>query len=184
MKLIEKITAIINSLSAKNFYLYSGIFLGIIFMIHGFIIFNHYRRMDSLKKQIEETNELRTDKVQPLLIKTKNVRKQQEQVDALLAQDPHFKLEGYIKELLAELNLKPDMVQPSQTVSQEKYLETKVVIKLVDITTQQIAELLENIESNQRINLNNLEVVRSKKKPNTIEVSLTVAALQPKELGK
>ncbi|MCX5925528.1 MAG: hypothetical protein NT124_04530 [Candidatus Dependentiae bacterium] len=184
MKLIKKITSAIDSLNTKNFYLYSGIFVGIVFMLHAAILFNHYTIINELTKNIDAINELREEKVQPLLARTKNVRKQKEQVDALLAQDPDFKLEGYIKDQLASLHLKPQTQQPSQTVREEKYLETIVNIKLVDITTQQIAQFLEIIEGNQRIKLNSIEIVKSKKKPNTIEVSLTVAALQPKELGK
>ena len=181
MKFIENIVHFIDSLNKKDFYLYLGIFLGTTFCVNGLVLFWHYNSMNSLNRQIEDLNELREEKVQSLLARAHHVRKQREEVDALLAQDPNFKLGGYVKDLLTELHLieNQETETTSQTEREEKYLETVLSMKLVNINTKQLAELLDKIEKNQRINANTVEIIRSKKKPDTIEVSITIATLQP-----
>ena len=45
---------------------------------------------------------------------------------------------------------------------------------------KEFTELLQEIEQNSRIATNRLEITKSKKKPKTIEVSLTISTLLPK----
>lgn len=180
MLFIKKITDSINDLSTKNFYLYGGIFLAIIFAIHGFIIFNYYRSVSNLEEQIEEINELREQKLQKLLKSAHQVRKQREEFNDLLAQDPDFKLGNYVENLLTGLHLTKESDKIDQIEREEGYLETIMNLKLTNINTQQAAQLLDKIEREPRITVKAVEIIKSKKKPNTIEVLLTIAALQQK----
>lgn len=182
MKFIKKINNIFDALSTNRFYLYSGIFIGIMFLIHGFIIFNHYNSITYFKQQIEDANNLREEEIQKLLTRTEHVRKQQEEFDTLLAQDPNFKLGDYVEKLISELGLNSNIetMSKTQTEREEKYREEIRVLKLTNINMQQLAELLEKIENEPRINIKSIEITKSKKKPNTIEVLLTIAALQQK----
>lgn len=182
MKFIQRVTTFFNTLSTKNFYLYMGIFFGVLFLVHGLVIFRHFSVMKSLDAQFTETNELRQEKVQPLLINAHHVRDQRKQVDILLAKDPDFKLGSYVKNLLTDFNVLPnkESESTSQTEREEKYLETVTTLKLVGINMQQLAELLDNIEHEPRVNAKAIEIIKSRKRPNTIDVILTVAALQQK----
>lgn len=183
IELVQKITNYIDSLSTKKRYLFIGIFIGALFALHAMIIFWHYSTIQHLKNQIDEINEQREERVQDIVTRTNHVRKQREEVDALLAKDPDFKLGGYINDLLAELRLtnNKESETTSQTEREEKYLETILTMKLVDLNTQQLTELLEKMENNPRITINSLEIAKSKKKPDTIEALFTLATLQPKE---
>jgi predicted PurR-regulated permease PerM len=125
-ELIQKITNYIDSLNTKKRYLLIGIFIGAVFLLHGIIIFWHYSSIQQLTNQIDEINEQREERVQDIVTRTNHVRKQREEVDALLAKDPDFKLGGYINDLLAELRLtnNKESEATSQTEREEKYLET------------------------------------------------------------
>jgi len=180
MKLIENITTYVDNLSIKRFYLYSGIFVGSVFLIHGFIMFNHYNTKQTLENQIEETNELREKEIKNILTSAYQVRKQKETFNALLAQDPDFKIGSFMQDLLTDFGLTAETKSITRTEREENYLEEIMTLQLVDLNTQQAVELIDKIETAPRINIKNLEITKSRKKPNTIEVTLTIAALQQK----
>jgi len=186
MILFKKLNTRLESLSAKTFSIIGGILISITIAIGGLIIFWHFNAINHLYEQLEEINALRKDRIQPLLIRAKRVRKEHEKVDALLAQDPNFKIGEVIENILTELHLIDNAVTRNyaETEREEKYIERVLSMRLENIDMKQLAQLLERIESNQRITMNTIEIVKSKKKLNKLEVSLTIAELQPKELEK
>ncbi len=186
MMLLKKLNTRLESLSAKTFYIISGVLVSATIALGGLIIFWHFNSINHFYEQFDEINTLRKDRIQPLLIRAKQVRKEHEKVDALLAEDPNFKIGEVIKNILIELRLTDNSVIQGYTTTEreEKYIETVLSMRLENIDMKQLAQLLEQIENNQRITMNTIEIVRSKKKPNKLEVSLTIAELQPKELEK
>jgi ribosomal protein S17E len=52
--------------------------------------------------------------------------------------------------------------------------------KFDTMNMRQLCELLDAVEQNKRIYTKELEIIKSKKVPNTIDVNLTIATLQAK----
>jgi hypothetical protein len=107
------------------------------------------------------------------------VHNQRTAVDQMLAQEPDFKIGGYVALLLQKLKLtdKKRIEETLQTDVQENYRETEIMLKLTDMNMQQLVELLYAIEQKHRIYIKRLEIERSKKQPSSIDVQLAIATL-------
>lgn len=182
MGTIEKIVERIEKLERKDFYLYAAISGGIFVLILGFIIFSHYRQMNQLRRKINAVNELRED-AQRLLSQYALIERQKQGVNQLLAEEEDFKIGGYMKELLAAHNLtdKTKSEQHSYIDTEGIYRESILNIQLIDMNMQELTQILHDIEQKKRVYIKSLEVSKSKKNAQAIEVNLTVATLQSKE---
>lgn len=186
MELLEKVKSYIETLERRNFYLHLGILTGSILLVTIVIMFRHHTQVTYLKKQIDDINDLRETDVRGILTKAKKVQQQRAEVDAMLAEDEDFKIGGYFKDLLTELNLtnKEEQEKTSQIDRADNYRESILTAKFVDMSMQELTLLLSKIEQKKRIYSKELEIKKSKKTPKTLEVSITIATLQPKELGE
>ncbi len=186
MEMLEKIASFIENIETKKFYLYAGVIIGSIFLFSAVIVFYHYRQVNYFKSQIDEINDLREVDVRTILTRAQRVQQQRAEVDAMLAEDVNFKIGGYFKDLLTELNLldKQEIETTSQIEREDNYRESILNTKFVDMNMKQLTELLSKIEQNRRIYSKELEITKSKKKPDALEVSITIATLQPKEFGE
>ena len=84
--------------------------------------------------------------------------------------------------LLVKLNLRDKEVAEETSTAdlEENYRRTELSAKFEDMSMRELTELLQEIEQNSRIATSRLEITQSKKKPRTIEVSLTISTLLPK----
>jgi hypothetical protein len=182
MKLFEKIEQFIDSWELRDFYIYVGSYMGAVLVCTFLLLFYYYSSMHSLRRQLEDINDMRENTVRSILTRAQQVRKQKEDVDAMLAQEPDFKIGGYFKDLLTRLDLgdKKEIETTSSVDRDEKYKEDILRVRLVDMNMQQLAQLLNEIEQNKRIYSKELEITKSQKRPDAIEASITIATLQPK----
>lgn len=182
MAFIEKIENYIDSLEAKLFYRYLIIVTGFTFLFALACVVNFYWTIGSLKKQLNDINDIRTERVKVLLGKIEEVKKQRNEVNAILAEDESFKIAGYFNEVLAKQGLTNNTKEeiPSQTDIDEKHRESSLNVKFTGLKMKQLCELLYVIEQKKRIYTKSLEITKSTKNPNTIDVVLTIATLQPK----
>ncbi|MCA9770653.1 hypothetical protein KC460_04770 [Candidatus Dependentiae bacterium] len=181
MAIIDSIVAFIEGLEEKDFYKYTAITGLIVAGTICILIFRHYYTIGSLTKHINVINDLR-ENAKSVLDKFVIVEQQRSDVDAMITQEPNFKIGGYMKELLAKQNLanKKKMEQYLPVDRQDKYRETILTTQFVDMTMQELTTLLNEIEQKERVYTKSLEITQSKI-PGTIEVTLTIATLQPKE---
>jgi hypothetical protein len=181
-EVLQKITRFFQNLNEKNFYKYLAVFLCSIILIGAFMIFRYYRNREYYTQKIATTNDLRQE-VRTILEKAQRVKREQIAVNRMLEQEPDFKIRGYFEQLIATLGL-PDNKQVAVTTSQvdrdDQYRESILNAKFVEMNMKQLAELLQEIEKNRRIYAKELEITKSKKRPKTIEVSLTIATLDKK----
>jgi hypothetical protein len=181
MEFIKKFQAYINNLDETRFYQYMLGFLISIGLITASLMFNYYRTTSKLKRELNALNETR-DEVRILLDKAQHVKKEQKEVDEIIAQDPNFKIAGYFEDVLTNLNLqdkKDKNLEVTSPAQEGRYQESVLNARFSAMTMQQLTELLKTIDQNKRIFTKELEITASNKTPNTIDVSLTIATLEP-----
>ncbi len=179
MKLLDTIKNFFDHIDQDDFYKYTAIFLFSITLITGGILFQYYRTVTALVQQIEDINDQR-GQVRIILGKLQQVQQQRDAVDRMLAEEQDFKIGGYFTDLINSLNLenKLNTSTTRQIDREDEYRESTLQANFTNMSTQQLTELLSKLEQNKRIYTKDLEITKSKKRPNTIEVALTIGTLQ------
>ena len=184
MKVLEKIQNFIISLNKKDFLKYIYILLFILLIIFGFIVYRHFSKISSLKKQLQRIN-LARQEAQVILTKDVKAKKQKAIVDNILNKEKNFKLRGYFDSVTSKIGIDKNVKEKSTSESElenltaQGYIEVKLNAVLADLNMKQLAELLDEFEKNERIYTKSLEITKSNKTP-TIDVNLIIATLQPK----
>jgi hypothetical protein len=178
MIFFNKIRDFIYGLEERQFYYYSGIFLGIVIILSAGMIYYQYDSTTELIDAIDEINEERINKVRPLLDKAARVKRKLKEINAMLAQEPDFKIGGYFKDL--KLPMQYSIATPTQTDRDDNYIESALKASFNSITMKQLLELLQILEKTERIYIKELDIKKSVKPENSIDVELTIATLLPK----
>ena len=184
MKALEKIQNFIGSLNEKDFLKYTYIFLFIMLLISGFIVYRHFSKIGSLKKELQRINTSRQE-AQVILTKDIQAKKQKAIVDDILDKGKNFKLSGYFDAVTNHMGLDKNVKEKSTSESElenltaQGYIEVKLNAIITDLNMQQLTELLDEFEKNERIYTKSLEITKANKTP-TIDVNLVIATLQPK----
>ena len=178
---IKNSIAKIDLIDRKKFIRYAAIFIGIHVALVGFIAWRYYSKTSQLKRSINNVNELRQE-VRLIREKALQVQNQRSAVNAMLAEEPDFKIAGYFNELLSQLRLDDKKVSDDTTQidREDEYRESELTASLTDISMQELTLLLAEIEKKQRIYIKKLEVEKSKRRPGTIDVLFTIATLLSK----
>jgi hypothetical protein len=181
MTFLEPIKNFINKTDSKTFFYYIIGYLAGCALLFSLIIFYYYSSINGLQKKIKNINSSR-EEVLTILEKYSLVQQQRLMVEETLAKDTDFKIAGYFLKLLTKLNLKEKEVAEETTTTdlEENYRKSELNAKFEDMTMKELTELLQDIEQNSRIATNRLEIIKSKKKPKSIEVNLTISTLLPK----
>ena len=179
MELLDKLQAYLNALDQKRFYQYVIGMLSIIALLMGLLMFQYYRKMSSLRADAVAINELR-EQERIILDKAQKIKRDQKEIDAILAQEKNFKIGGYFKDLVAKLGLaqKKSSVEVTTAPQEGKYQEKNLQAKFTGITMKELTELLQEVELNKRVFIKELDM--AKKPPNSIDVTLIIATLEPK----
>jgi len=181
MKFLNKIREKIQNVDEKDFYKYLFIFFSVfVLIILGLILF-YYLKINSLKESIEDINQMRETDVRNILMRSEKVRKQRQEVNNLLAKDPGFKILGYYQSLLRELDLTKyfKIATPRPKKLNDTYRESELIAELAGMNMEQLCRLLQALEDNARITVKSLLIKKSQKTSRAIDVSLTIATLQP-----
>jgi hypothetical protein len=151
-------------------------------VLSGLLIFYYYRSTNGLYRIIKNINSTREEKVLVILETAALVKQQQSAVEEILSQDTDFKIAGYFKDLLIQFNIKDkEVAEESSAADQEdNYRKSELSAKFEDMTMQELTKLLQELEKKSRIATQRLEITKSKKKPKTIEVSISISTLLPK----
>ena len=183
MEYFDKLKAKLDTLDEKQLYTYVLSLLGALVLITMLVMVYYFRSARSMKRQLRDLNTIRSTRVKQILTKAERVQKQKEKLDAMLAENPDFKLTGYLEEVLGKLNLseRKDISQAPRTIElDDKYAENILEFTLNDINMKQLVDFLASIEENRRVYTKKLEITKSKTTPNSLEVHITVATLFPK----
>lgn len=180
MTLLKKIQDFIQNLNEKSFIKYVILFWCFIFLIVILLVVNYFWSVSSAQQQISAINDSREQTVE-ILQKAQRVEQQRKAVDAILAQDPEFKIDGFIRDITKNLNLEQNFTSGEFTTStvEDNYREQAEKVTLDGINMKQLTQFLSTIEQTNRLYIKDLEIVRSEKNPRTINSTLTIATLLP-----
>jgi hypothetical protein len=182
MVLFEQIKTFISNIEIKTFYHYVLGYIIACVLLFSVAVFYYYSSTNGLYKKIKNINTSR-EEVLIILEDAARVKQQQEIVEDILSKDIDFSIGGYFIDLLTELNIKNKETKTGEVTSTDidnKYRKTELSTQFEDMTMQELTLLLQALEKNPRIVTDRLEITKSKKKPKTIEVSLTISTLLPK----
>lgn len=182
MEFLDKIQQYLSTIEQKRFFQYIAIFLGAIFLMIAGLLFQYYRSVSYLKSEISQLNEER-EETRMLLDKAMQVKKEQKQIDAVLAQDENFKIVGYFEDLIGKLGLssKKSAIEVTPSATEGNYQENVLQGKFVGMTMKEITELLQEIDLNKRIFTKELDISVSQKQPGFIDATIVIATLEPKQ---
>jgi len=182
IKLLEPITLFFFNLDKKKFSYILFSIIALITLLFGMITYIHITSINSLKKEMIKVNNERMQ-TKNILEQNELLKKQQKDVEELIAQNKQFKLKDYFEKTLEKLNIKNNMkaptitTEPLELLRSQGYEEVRMEVELVKLNTKQLTELLSELEENKRIDIKKLEITKSKKEP-TIDVQLTITTLQ------
>ena len=181
MELVRKIDDFLQSVDRREFYKYLAILLGIITCLLALLGWYCYSSTRDYVTQIEEINDKRAGEIKQLFESHERIIMGKKQVDALLEQNPNFKIRGFFDEVINTLQIAEKRVTESASnVERENYRESILTVTLAGMNMQELCELLQAIERAKRIFTKELDIQKSKKIPDAIDVTLIIATLQPK----
>lgn len=181
MEWLKSLYTYTKSLESRRLYQYMAfILVGIMLMVVG-MLYIRYSYIEEALSRIASINEDR-EKIKRIITSAEKVKKQRASVNAMLTQDESFKISSYLDTILKKLNLlnKTTIDGHSQVDLENGYRESIRKINLVGMNMKEVAELLQEIEKNERVYTKELEIVRSSQDPKTIDVMLAVATLEPR----
>lgn len=184
MSVIESIRNFFITKSKRELLIYYGVFLGVLVLITGIIIYNHFSSMSELQGKLRTINSLRSKSV-TLLQKNKEILAQQEAVQEILAQDPNFLIMRYFNEqLIPALTLPSGAITAGPTrvegETSKGYTEQKLTVSFSHLNMKQLTELLFKIEQNPRVYTKELKITKDLK-DNLLNVTLIIATLEPQQ---
>ncbi len=181
MEFLDQIQAYLSNLEQKRFNQYVGGLLGFITLIMLLLMFQYYRKVSYLKTQAAAVNEQR-EETQTILMRAQQIKNIQKENETILAQDKNFKIAGFFEDLIGKFGLaqKKSSVGLDIALGEGKFQESILTAKFAGITMKEVTELLQEIEQNKRVFIKELALGASTKPPNSIDVTLVIATLEPK----
>lgn len=179
MNFLQQLQARLMNFEKKEFYKYTSIYFGVMLTLIFGIIYYYFSTVHTLKMQLKKINRNRED-VRVLLQKHKFIEKQKEKINEILSEEKNFKIKNFFDGLLEQHGLK-GLLRRESEVSEEvlykKYTEIKLVAHLNQINTEQMCQLLDSIEQKARVYIK--ELIITKTRGASLDVSLTIATLKP-----
>lgn len=180
MTIIEKIQNFFSNLDQQQFRNYIAVLLLALFALSGILVYRYYSQTSYLKRRIAATNRKRLE-VKELLTRYEIVKRQQADVDALLAKDKDFKIAGYFTDVVNKLGLAGNKTREPETSAElldNGYTEIKLYASFSGLNTQKIVQLLDTLEQNERIYIKDVEIYKSE--GNALNLNILIATLEPK----
>lgn len=180
MTFFDNLQTRIWALDKKSWYQYLAIIGTVLFLIIGLILFFYFSALSNWETRISEINDERA-RAKQVLDKAKKVQKERDEVTALLAENPNFKIKEDIQHILQTVGINFTSQSEVTTTRTDNYQEVAATYQFSGITMKQLTEFLHAIDENKRLFTKELEITKSKRIPKTIDVDIKIAAMMPKE---
>lgn len=179
MKFFEKIYTFIASISPREFQLYSIIAASVLVVFIVGIDIQFYRKSRTLLKKIKTLNDEREERVRDILTQGALIKQQQQEMNRILSEDLDFKIAGYCNSVLKKMGLLGKKVTETATQADidQTHRESTLQIRLEEMNMQELTELLQEFENNKRISIKHLDIAKSIKKPDTIDIQFTITTM-------
>jgi hypothetical protein len=181
MEFLKPVQKQIESLDERTFLYWVSGFFGALFFICLLLFYYYYSSIARFKERSRMLNASRTE-VRGILERYEMVKKQQAEVDALLAKDKDFKIGGYFNEVVNRFGLEKNKTREPETSREtldNGYTELKLYASFAQLNMRQVAELLDAIEQNERVYTKEVEMYKQAN-GQTINVNLLIATVEPK----
>ena len=182
MEIINKLRGVLDGLESKDFYKYLIIIVTVLTLALAGMLYWHYSTMSDLRTRLNDINDMREKQVRSIIKRMNIVKQQRGKVKGILAQEQDFKIAGYFNDVLGQMGLLDYLTESStsEVEMNNDNIEISLRARFSAITIKQLCELLDTLEKKERIYAKNLEIIKSVKTPETIDVNMTIATLQPK----
>lgn len=177
MIFLQKIRGRFSSFDTNEFYRNSMLFIGLMALIVTGSMWFYFTRTRRLQGTLREIYKQELE-AKGLLERLKNVKKQSEEINELLAKDKNFRIKNFFEDTLKRLNLSGNQrgeARTTEEILKKRYTEVTLQATLQQINTQQLCELLQLIEQKGRIYTKELTIV--KMPGSSLGVTLTIATL-------
>lgn len=184
MVLLERIRTFLDTLDERTWYKYMAIAMSCLLALVLLVIFWYFRAVGKRQRVIAEINDDR-EQVREIVTRAQRADKQRQEITELLNEDPDFKIKGYLQEVMMRIGIAKNITTENDTQIDHEgddYSESRATYQFTGTTMKDLTQLLEDIEQNKRLFTKELEITKSKKTPKTIDVTLTVATMQPKNV--
>lgn len=177
MMWLNKIRAFITELDQAEFRKFVIAYVAAFVTCAGLLLFFYFSQEMGLKNQIKQLNKSRKI-VQKILTDYQKVTQQKEAVLKLLSKDENFYLQQFVQTTLKAVGIAHSNVgKVSSKPLKDGYTEESVSVQLAGINTQQLCQLLQNIEQAPRGSVKDITIHREKGATH-INVSMNVATLK------
>ncbi len=180
MKILEPLEQSIAQLDAKTFRNYLIAFFVLLTLILGLILYRYYSSVSYIHKNIRRVNEER-ELVKDIALRYERVKEQQRLVEALVKKNPGFKILDYFNTILNQHRIMNNLVRKPETRKTDLdtgHTEVTLLANLSGLNMKTIAELLDTLERNERINTKEVEITKPAN-GRTVNLNLTIATIEP-----
>lgn len=183
MNILMRVLDKLQHADTKTFKKCVFIFLGIIMGCFLFITWRYYTGVTFYKKKLSLLNGIR-EEARILRENMVQVQTQRLRVNEMLQEEADFKIGGYFNNVLAALHLLDNKKteETSQIDREDNYRESEIIASLTNMNMKQLTELLYELEQKKRIYIKKLDIEKSKKNKNQLDVTLIIATLLHKEV--
>lgn len=173
----------LHSLDSKTFKKYALVFLGVVVVLSLFMTWRYYNAIYFFKKKIAILNDLR-EEARTIRATMVQVQTQRLRVNQMLQEEIDFKIGGYFNTVLEKLRLTDfkKTEETSQLDRQDNYREAELIATMTNMNMKQLTELLYELEQKKRIYIKKLDIEKSKKNQEQLEITLIIATLLNKEV--
>jgi len=183
-KVVTKVVNFFWELDSNQFKkLLLGSVLTII-ALFSLMLYVQFKGIRKLKREMININDNRM-RIKEILEKNEVLKKHRAHVEEIIAQDKKFKLGEYIEQTVKQLdlvkNLKayPLSINDLEHLRSKGYEQVRMEADFVNLNMKQLVDLLQELEQNNRIDIKNLDITKSKKQA-TIDVQIIITTLQQK----
>lgn len=181
MEIITKLKDLILGIDEGAFYKYLAAILATILLVIGLLTWRYYSNVNFFIKKINIVNNQRQEVAQ-LLSEFETVRAQEREVSELLESDKNFKIAQFMTNIIRETDLNQNSSKEPELAEEEldnDYTEIKLVASFVNLSMQQLCQLMTKIDQNERVYTKDMIITKVPKNP-LIDVVLEIATLKLK----
>jgi type II secretory pathway component PulM len=173
---LSKIRSFVSEMDQSEFRKFGMIYVAGFILCSGFLLFFYVSEEMSIKGKMKELNKSRKE-VQKILTDYQKVTQQKDAVVQLLSADDTFYLQQFVQSSISTVQIASSSVGKVSSQTVNGYIEESVSVQLSGINTQQLCQLLQNIEQASRVYVKNITITRGEG-ATTISVSMSAATLK------
>ena len=171
----------VKNLDRTRYVWYQYAYLGMCAICFVAIVGWFFGQRHVQQQNLASLNKARTV-VQQYLTEFQSVRSQKDEVDAMLKKDKGFYIQKYFEDVMQSLAITQKSTSSLVAVDLSNgYTEESLQVKISSIAMDVLVHFLQKIKETPRVYIKDLSIVAGSGMPRTIQASMTLATLKPKD---